>query len=142
MLSRTLRLPSFFLLASLLASSVACGARTDIPGEEDLDGSVVPDAIEHDSTVQDSPVADVTIDAVVKDVTMADVPTVDVIEEPPPPPPPPPPSCGTSCTHNYQCELTCAPLPSGRWCCDEQVGTCYAWSGKHCPAQIFDAGFD
>ena len=28
------------------------------------------------------------------------------------------------------------------WCCDEQVGICYAFAGKHCPSPIFDAGFD
>ena len=119
-----------FALALLL--NAACGARTDIPDGEELDGSVVQDATEHDSTLPDAP----GVDVIVKDVIVEDVVTVDVVDEPPPP------ECVPTCTQNFQCALTCPPIQNGLWCCDEQVGTCYAFSGQLCPPQIIDAGFD
>lgn len=122
-------------LALALLLVAGCGARTDIPDGEELDGSVVQDATEHDSTLPDSPAVDVIVKDVVTEVA-EDVVTVDVTEEPPPP------ECVPSCTQNFQCALTCPPVQNGIWCCDEQVGTCYAFSGQLCPPQIIDAGFD
>ncbi|HEY1959945.1 MAG TPA: hypothetical protein VGH28_30260 [Polyangiaceae bacterium] len=137
----------FFLLFA--SAAIACAARTEI---SDLDA---------DDEEPDSSFADVTPPPP-DDVSVPDVSVPDVT---PPPPPddasvdvivldvqPPPidapddievPSCPDPCFSNHQCENECSPaLVSGRYCCDEQTNTCYAWSGKHCPIVIFDAGFD
>ena len=125
---------------------VACGARTDIPGSEDeVDGSIADAA--SDTTLPDV-TADVSPPPPPPDDAQPPPPPPDDAQPPPPPPPPqdaepPPPDCNITCTHNHQCEQQCPGLgPGERWCCDELVETCYAFTGKHCPQQIFDAGFD
>ncbi len=115
--------------------NAACGARTDMGEPEEADASLSEDASE-DVHVVDSTVQDSTIDVIADDVITSDVIASDVIDVDAGP------QCIPDCTHNFQCEQTCPTLQTGRWCCDEQVGTCYAFSGKHCPQQIFDAGFD
>ncbi len=112
-----------------------CGSRSELGIDDELDGSL----------------ADVWQDGSAEDVT------VDVTLDAPPPPDASDgsvedgavdagvdggPECVPDCTHNFQCEVTCPPLSTGRWCCDEQTNTCYAFAGKHCPNPIFDAGFD
>ena len=126
-------------IAAFVLLSIACGARTDLPeGTDDIDGSLPEDAQPQDVSVEDATVQDASADvkADVEDASVQDA-GADVDDGGPPPP-----ACTSQCTHNYQCELTCPALPSGRWCCDEQVGVCYAFAGKHCPGPIFDAGFD
>lgn len=115
------------VVVTALLFTAGCGARTDLGEDQEADAS--EDVHVSDSTVQDS-----TID-VQPDVISVDVISVDVEIDTGP-------QCIPDCTHNFQCEQTCPTLQSGRWCCDEQIGTCYAFAGKHCPAQIFDAGFD
>ncbi len=137
-----------FGFASLIV--VACAARTDLGTLEESDSSV-PDAN-----------IDVTLPDVTVDVTPPPPPPDDVIvvDVTPPPPPPddastdviiidapddaPVTTCPDNCTSNHECEQQCTPkLLSGRYCCDEQTNSCYAWSGKHCPPIIIvDAGFD
>lgn len=122
------------VIATALLFAAGCGARTNLGENEEMDASLAQDASEDvhvwDSTVQDSTV-DVQNDVIVDDVIALDVIEIDAG-----------PQCIADCTHNFQCEQTCPTLQTGRWCCDEQIGTCYAFAGKHCPAQIFDAGFD
>ena len=138
---------SFLLLLFVPAAFVACAARTEI-------GDTVDD--EPDSSLLDAPppidVSPPPDDAIAFDVSPPPPPD----DAQPPPPPidaaPPPidapddvevPSCPDTCFNNHQCEQQCTPhLQSGRYCCDDQTNTCYAWSGKHCPIQVFDAGFD
>ncbi len=142
----------------LLALLAACGARTDVPGSEDEEDASVTDA---------TPPFDATLPDVSFDVSPPPPPPPDDAQPPPPPPPPDdaepppddaepppddaepppldagPPECNVSCKHNHDCQQQCPGIgPNERWCCDEQVDTCYAFAGKHCPQTIFDAGFD
>ena len=142
------------------ATVVACAARTEI-GDMDADtelDSSLPDVEEPDVSLPDvSPPPD---DVIVIDVTPPPPPPFDAEPPPfdaqPPPfdaePPPfdaePPPddggtTCPDTCTHNHECQKQCTPhLTTGRYCCDQETETCYAWTGNHCPPQIIDAGFD
>lgn len=123
--------------------AAGCAARTELEDPVDeIDASL---------DVEQDVALDVTPPPPPDDVIVPDV-------TPPPPPPQdasvdvivvdapddaPLPWCPDDCTSNHECEKLCTPpLQSGRYCCDEQTNTCYAWSGKHCPSNIFDAGFD
>lgn len=136
-----MRRPLFFLLFA--PALVACAARSEI---SDLDA----DDEEPDSSLPDvsvdvappPPPEDASVDVIVLDVSPPPIDAPEDVEEdvesdveiP---------SCPDPCFSNHQCEKQCAPaLVSGRYCCDEQTNTCYAWAGKHCPIAIVDAGFD
>lgn len=128
------------------SSLLACAARTelsDLDADED-DSSVADVSVDvtpppDDATVDVKPPPppdDASVDVIVLDVTPPPIDAPDDVE-------PPPISCPDPCFSNHECEKQCTPqLSSGRYCCDEQTNTCYAWAGKHCPIAIFDAGFD
>jgi len=150
--------------------SMACAARTEIADDEDdLDASS-PDAAQ-DVTVIDvtpppppddatPPPDDATppppppIDAAPPpppDDAAPPPPPIDAAPPPPPddagPPPidagPPPTTCPDPCHSNHECEHQCSPpLESGRYCCDKQTETCFAYAGFLCPAEIPDASLD
>lgn len=133
-------------IAALALVLFACGARTDLPeGEGDIDSSL-QDAQGQDVSVDDATTEDAPVDAKpdVEDASTQDASTQDgsVQDAGADAADATPPECVPTCTHNYQCELSCPSLPTGRWCCDEQVGICYAFAGHHCPNIIADAGFD
>jgi hypothetical protein len=135
-------------IATFALLMIACGARTDLPeGADELDSSLPQDAQGQDVSASDATTEDAPADAKpdVEDASVQDAPFEDApvqdagadVDDAAPPP-----MCVPSCTHNHQCEVTCPSIPSGRWCCDEQVGICYAFAGHHCPNVIADAGFD
>ncbi len=123
------------IVAVVAFALCACGSRSELGIDDEFDASL-PDAS------QDVALQDVTLDVVI-DTTPVDASdgavkdaALDVIETDGGP------QCIPDCMHNFQCEVTCPPISMGRWCCDEQTNTCYAFAGKHCPNPIFDAGFD
>lgn len=126
---------SVFAFALLCA---ACGARTELSETDELDGSL-PD-VSLDDVVYKDVAQDATEDAAldstpdVSDGSEQDAEIDAGFDSGP--------QCIPDCTHNYQCEISCPPISTGRWCCDDQTGVCYAFAGKHCPHPIFDAGFD
>jgi len=150
----------FLALASLIA---ACAARTELA---DLDGSVDEDGSVIDATIDQVEPPDGTTIDVTPPPEDALPPPEDALPPPedalpppedalPPPedalPPPedsgpdapPPPECPEDCTSNHECQTQCTPpLTQGRYCCDIQTGSCYAYPHHFCPIQILDAGFD
>jgi hypothetical protein len=130
----------------------ACAARTELSDLGDMDAST------------DDAAADATLDHAPSDDAGPPDTSIDVFDEPPafdaPDEPPlfdapdePPiddagpdvigPLCPADCTSNFECQQQCTPhLSSGRYCCDQQTATCYAFAHHFCPPIIFDAGFD
>ena len=129
----------FLALASLIA---ACAARTELA---DLEGSVDDDGSVIDATIDQVEPPDGTTIDVTPPPEDALPPPEDAL--PPPedsgPDAPPPPECPEDCTSNHECQTQCTPpLTQGRYCCDIQTGSCYAYPHHFCPIQILDAGFD
>ena len=151
-----MRLVGLLLLGSCL---YGCGASTElgVPEEEELDSSMPTEDAGEDHTVHDASM-DTTVpddvivildapveDAIVFDAPIEDAPIEDApIEDAPVEDAPSDsgPECPSDCTSNHECESMCPGLTSGRYCCDIQTGSCYAYPHHFCPIQILDAGFD
>ena len=148
-----MRTRSRLTLLFFLSTMIACAARTEVADDdEDLDASS-PDAAQ-DVTVPDvtppPPPDDAQPPPPPPDDAEPPPPPPDDAEPPPPPqidaaPPPPPPidagppdapetTCPDQCTSNHECENQCTPqLEQGRYCCDKQTSSCFAWVDRHCP---------
>jgi hypothetical protein len=122
----------------------ACAARTELSDLGDVDASTSDDAAA-DATIGDAPSDDAGPPDTSIDV-FEELPAVDAPDEPPVDDAGPDvivPLCPADCTSNHECQQQCTPhLSNGRYCCDQQTATCYAFAHHFCPPIIFDAGFD